>query len=231
MKRRHIHINYLLTILWLLPLAINAQTPYDSFAPEATCPMICAQAPFKVFCNKFPLVQFPLYANVPNIETKELYYFQLHKNSPITEEEFQKYIRTSRWGEYQRPSDSLLHIYHYMPAGRFMFGTYIVLIINCGYMPQPKEYEDSDIGAYENLLCIYTQDGERTDSIIFSKVTCVTNEDGRFASSWTEDMPMMYDMSALSADGEIIIKRFKDNAHVPYRVDTMYIDSRSGKIK
>ena len=40
MKRRHIHINYLLTILWLLPLAINAQTPYDSFAPEATRPML-----------------------------------------------------------------------------------------------------------------------------------------------------------------------------------------------
>ena len=44
MKRRHTHINYLLTILWLLPLAINAQTPYDSFAPEATRPMICTPA-------------------------------------------------------------------------------------------------------------------------------------------------------------------------------------------
>ena len=98
-------------------------------------------------------------------------------------------------------------------------------------MPEPKEFEDSDIGAYENLLCIYTQDGERTDSIIFSKATCVTNEDGRFASGWTENMPMMYDMSALSADGEIIIQRFKDNEPAPYRVDTMLIDTHTGKIR
>ena len=191
----------------------------------------CTETPFDVFCSKFPHLTLPVYANFSEpLETKELYYFQLDKASSITEEEFSKYIVTSRWGEFQRPSDSLLHIYHYVPAGRFDFGQYRVLIINCGYMPEPKEYEDSDIGAYENLLCVYAQNGLRIDSVIISKATCVSNKDGKFAAKWEASMPIIEDMATISADGEIIIQRFKDNEPKPYCIDTLQIDEQTGKI-
>ncbi len=191
----------------------------------------CAGTPFEVFCDKFPQLSLPIYANFSEPpETKELYYFQLDKVSPITEDEFWKYIKTSRWGEFQRPSDSLLYIYHYVPAGRINYGQYIVLFINCGYMPEPKKYEDSDIGAYENMLCIYTQDGCRTDSIIFSRATCVSNLNGKFAMEWKGDMPATFDKGTMSANGEIVISRYMDNELKPYCVDTMYIDHNSGKI-
>lgn len=184
-----------------------------------------------MFCGRFPQLALPIYANVSAyLETKELYYFQLDKASFITEEEFLKYIMTSRWGEYQRPSDSLFHVYHYVPAGRFDFGQYRVLIVNCGYMPEPKKYEDSDIGAYENLLCVYTQDGQRMDSIIISKATCVSNKNGKFAAKWDASMPMIFDKATISADGEIIIQRFKDNEQKPYCIDTLQIDEQTGKI-
>lgn len=191
----------------------------------------CSETSFDVFCGRFPQLALPIYANVSaHLETKELYYFQLDKASSITEEEFLKYIMTSRWGEYQRPSDSLFHVYHYVPAGRFDFGQYRVLIVNCGYMPEPKKYEDSDIGAYENLLCVYTQDGQRMDSIIISKATCVSNKNGKFAAKWDASMPMIFDKATISADGEIIIQRFKDNEQKPYCIDTLQIDEQTGKI-
>ena len=192
----------------------------------------CAGTSFEVFCSKFPQLSLPIYANVSeSLETKELYYFQLDKVSSITEDEYRKYIQTSRWGEFQRPSDSLLHIYHYVPAGRINYGQYIVLFINCGYMPQPKVYENSDIGAYENMLCVYTKDGIRTDSIIFSRATCVSNIGGKFATEWKGNMPATYDKATMSANGEIVISRYRDNELKPYCVDTMYIDANSGRIK
>lgn len=190
-----------------------------------------AQTSFEVFYDKFPLLTLPVCANFSeSIETSELYYFQLDNVSSITEDEFRKYIMTSRWGEFQNPSDSTLYIYHYVPAGRINYGQYIVLFINCGYMPIPQKYRDSDIGAYENLLCIYTQDGFRTDSIIFSKATCVSNIDGKFAREWRENMPMTFDKATMYVNGEIIIQRFKDNEQNPYAIDTLQIDKHSGKV-
>lgn len=44
MKISKIHKCILLISLWLLPLVMTAQTPYDSFAPEATRPMIVTPA-------------------------------------------------------------------------------------------------------------------------------------------------------------------------------------------
>ena len=44
MKISKIHKCILLISLWLLPLVVTAQTPYDSFAPEATRPMIFTPA-------------------------------------------------------------------------------------------------------------------------------------------------------------------------------------------
>lgn len=35
-------------------------------------------------------------------------------------------------------------------------------------MPLPEKYKDSDIGAYENLLLVYTADGKRIDAIVYS---------------------------------------------------------------
>ena len=97
-------------------------------------------------------------------------------------------------------------------------------------MPEPKKYEDSDIGAYENLLCVYTQDGQRMDSIIISKATCVSNKNGKFAAKWDASMPMIFDKATISAEGEIIIQRFKDNEQKPYCIDTLQIDEQTGKI-
>jgi hypothetical protein len=205
--------NIIIILLLLLSVSAYTETTFDTF------------------CGKFLQLSLPLYANISEAtDTKELYYFQLGKESPITEEEFNKYIKTSRWGEFQQPTDSLLHIYHYVPAGRFDYGQYIVLIVNCGYMPEPMKYEDSDIGAYENMLCVYTQDGLRIDSVILSKSTCVSNKDGKFAAEWKASMPMMHDKAAISANGEIIIKHFKDNELTPYGIDTLQIEEHSGKI-
>ena len=42
-------------------------------------------------------------------------------------------------------TDSLLHIYHYVPVGRVYYKSLVLLFINCGYMPLPEKYGDSDI--------------------------------------------------------------------------------------
>jgi len=188
----------------------------------------CSETSFDVFCDKFPLLSYPIISDP--YERGNFFYFQLDRETTITEIEFANYIQTTRWNEFQKPTDSLLHIYHYVPAGRFDFGQYRVLIVNCGYMPEPKKYEDSDIGAYENLLCVYTQDGQRMDSIIISKATCVSNKNGKFAAKWDASMPMIFDKATISADGEIIIQRFKDNEQKPYCIDTLQIDEQTGKI-
>lgn len=188
----------------------------------------CSETSFDVFCDKFPILSYPIISDP--FERGNFFYFQLDRETTITEIEFANYIQTTRWNEFQKPTDSLLHIYHYVPAGRFDFGQYRVLIVNCGYMPEPKKYEDSDIGAYENLLCVYTQDGQRMDSIIISKATCVSNKNGKFAAKWDASMPMIFDKATISADGEIIIQRFKDNEQKPYCIDTLQIDEQTGKI-
>lgn len=188
----------------------------------------CSKTSFDVFCDKFPLLSYPIISDP--FERGNFFYFQLDRETTITETEFTNYIQNGRWNEFQKPTDSLLHIYHYVPAGRFDFGQYRVLIVNCGYMPEPKKYEDSDIGAYENLLCVYTQDGQRMDSIIISKATCVSNKNGKFAAKWDVSMPMIFDKATISADGEIIIQRFKDNEQKPYCIDTLQIDEQTGKI-
>lgn len=188
----------------------------------------CSETSFDVFCDKFPLLSYPIISDP--FERGNFFYFQLDRETTITEIEFANYIQTTRWNEFQKPTDSLLHIYHYVPAGRFDFGQYRVLIVNCGYMPEPKKYEDSDIGAYENLLCVYTQDGQRMDSIIISKATCVSNKNGKFAAKWDASMPMIFYKATISADGEIIIQRFKDNEQKPYCIDTLQIDEQTGKI-
>ena len=36
-----------------------------------------------------------------------------------------QFIKSSRWGQYQQPGDSLLHIYHYIPTGRAYFKSFI----------------------------------------------------------------------------------------------------------
>lgn len=188
----------------------------------------CSETSFDVFCDKFPILSYPIISDP--FERGNFFYFQLDRETTITEIEFANYIQTTRWNEFQKPTDSLLHIYHYVPAGRFDFGQYRVLIVNCGYMPEPKKYEDSDIGAYENLLCVYTQDGQRMDSIIISKATCVSNKNGKFAAKWDASMPMIFDKATISAEGEIIIQRFKDNEQKPYCIDTLQIDEQTGKI-
>ena len=189
----------------------------------------CAGTSFEVFCSKFPQLSLPIVSDP--YERDNFFYFQLDRETTITEVEFANYIQTTRWSEFQKPTDSLSHIYHYVPIGRVNFGQYIVLFINCGYMPEPKKYEDSDIGAYENMLCVYTKDGIRTDSIIFSGSTNVSYIDGKFAKEWKTDMPLVDTKATMSADGEIVISRYRDNELKPYCVDTMYIDANSGRIK
>ncbi len=83
-----------------------------------------AENSFDAFCSKFPLMELPIVSD-SRIYGDNLYYFQLDKESSITEEEFEKFIKTSRWGQYQQPGDSLLHIYHYIPTGRAYFKSFI----------------------------------------------------------------------------------------------------------
>lgn len=189
----------------------------------------CSETSFDVFCDKFPLLSYPIVSDP--YERDNFFYFQLDRETTITEVEFANYIQTTRWSEFQKPTDSLSHIYHYVPIGRVNFGQYIVLFINCGYMPEPKKYEDSDIGAYENMLCVYTKDGIRTGSIIFSGSTNVSNIGGKFATEWKTDMPLVDTKSTISTNGEIVVSRYRDNELKPYCVDTMYIDANSGRIK
>ena len=198
------------------------------FLPLSLC--ACSETPFDVFCDKFPLLSYPIISN-PYERSNNFFYFQLDRETTITEVEFVNYIQTRRWNEFQKPTDSLLHIYHYVPAGRINYGKYIVLFINCGYMPQPDKYSDSDIGAYENLMCIYTKDGKRIDNLIISGSTCLSDDkNGEFSKTWELQMPLIDTKSTISSDGEIIIQRFKDNEKKPYCVDTMYIDASSGRI-
>lgn len=79
-----------------------------------------AENSFDAFCSKFPLMELPIVSD-SRIYGDNLYYFQLDKESSITEEEFERFVKTSRWGQYQQSGDSLLHIYHYIPAGRAYF--------------------------------------------------------------------------------------------------------------
>ena len=187
----------------------------------------CAKTPFEVFCDKFPLLSYPIISK-NSVERNNFFYFQLDRETTITEIEIGDYIQTTRWNEFQKPTDSVSHIYHYVPIGRVKFGQYIVLFINCGYMPEPKKYEDSDIGAFENMLCVYTKNGIRTASIIFSGVASVSHIDGKFAKEWKVDMPLIYEEATMSADGEIVISKYLDNEL--YCIDTMYIDANAGKI-
>ncbi len=188
-----------------------------------------AENSFDAFCSKFPLMELPIVSD-SRIYGDNLYYFQLDKESSITEEEFEKFIKSSRWGQYQQPGDSLLHIYHYIPTGRAYFKSFILLFVNCGYMPLPKTYRDSDIGAYENLLLVYTADGKRIDTIVYSGFCCVSNSDGRFAADWQPDMPMTETQATCSGDGKIVIERYRNNESAPYQIDNYRIDSISGKI-
>ena len=189
----------------------------------------CSETSFDVFCDKFPLLSYPIISDP--YEQGNFFYFQLDKETTITEIEFANYIQTTRWNEFQKPTDSLLHIYHYVPAGRINYGKYIVLFINCGYMPQPDKYSDSDIGAYENLMCIYTKDGKRIDNLIVSGSTCLSEDkNGGFSKTWELPMPLIDMKSTISSDGKIIIQRFKDNNLAPYSVDTFQIDEQSGYI-
>lgn len=87
-----------------------------------------AENSFDAFCSKFPLMELPIVSD-SRIYGDNLYYFQLDKESSITEEEFEKFVKTSRWGQYQQPGDSLLHIYHYIPAGRAYFKSFILLFV------------------------------------------------------------------------------------------------------
>ena len=189
----------------------------------------CAENTFGTFCNKFQLLEFPIISNSSEYGSN-LYYYQLDMKSPFTEQEFSKYIKTSRWGEYQQVTDSLLHIYHYVPVGRVYYKSLVLLFINCGYMPLPEKYGDSDIGAYENLLCVYTKNGKRTDSIIFSGICCITNFDGKFAPDWKGNMPLTATEGSLSCNGDIVIRQYKDNNITPCCIDTFQIDTSSGKI-
>lgn len=182
-----------------------------------------AESQFDTFCNKFPLLSFPIVSD-------SLYYFQLNQKTSITEEEFYNYIQTTRWNEFQKATDSLLHILHYVPIGRIEYQSYIVLFVNCNYMPQPEYYKDTDIGAYENLLCIYTKDGHRTDSIIFSSYCSISNKDGKFSLTWNSKMPVTADFGAFYSNGKIVITRYKNNESTPYRTDTFCIDINSGRI-
>ena len=184
----------------------------------------CSETSFDVFCDKFPLLSYPIISDP--YEQGNFFYFQLDKETTITEIEFANYIQTTRWNEFQKPTDSLLHIYHYVPAGRINYGKYIVLFINCGYMPQPDKY-----GAYENLMCIYTKDGKRIDNLIVSGSTCLSEDkNGGFSKTWELPMPLIDMKSTISSDGKIIIQRFKDNNLEPYSVDTFQIDEQSGYI-
>jgi hypothetical protein len=98
-------------------------------------------------------------------------------------------------------------------------------------MPQPDKYSDSDIGAYENLMCIYTKDGKRIDNLIVSGSTCLSEDkNGGFSKTWELPMPLIDMKSTISSDGKIIIQRFKDNNLEPYSVDTFQIDEQSGYI-
>ncbi len=190
----------------------------------------CAGTSFEVFCSKFPQLSLPIVSDP--YERDNFFYFQLDRETTITEVEFANYIQTTRWSEFQKPTDSLLHIYHYVPAGRINYGKYIVLFINCGYMPQPEKYSDSDIGAYENLMCIYTKDGKRIDNLIVSGSTCLSEDkNGGFSKTWELQMPLIDTRFTISANGEIVISRYRDNELKPYCVDTMYIDANSGRIK
>ncbi|MBQ6790690.1 MAG: hypothetical protein IJP76_04515 [Paludibacteraceae bacterium] len=189
----------------------------------------CAQTPFDAFCDKFPLLSYPIISDP--YEHSNFFYFQLDSETTITEIEFANYIRTTRWNEFQKPTDSLLHIYHYVPAGKINYGQYVVLFINCGYMPQPEKYNNGDIGAYENLMCIYKKDGKRIDYLIVSGSTCLSDDKNRkFSKTWENQMPLIDTRSTISANGKIIISMYKDNELIPYLVDTMYIDDYSGKI-
>ncbi len=186
-----------------------------------------AENSFDAFCSKFPLMELPIVSD-SRIYGDNLYYFQLDKESSITEEEFERFVKTSRWGQYQQPGDSSLHIYHYIPAGRAYFQSFILLFVNCGYMPLPEKYKDSDIGAYENLLLVYTADGKRIDAIVYSGFCCVSNSDGRFAAEWQPDMPVTVTQATCSREGKIVIERYRNNESAPYQIDNYRIDSISG---
>ena len=178
----------------------------------------CSNEEFDVFSSKFPQLSLPIASDKSSDFSDSFYYhILLDKESSITEQEFVKYIKTSRWGEFQQPTDSLLHIY-------------VILFVNCGYMPLPNDYDGLDIGTYENLLCVYTRDGKRTDSIVFSGHGCISNQDGKFAPNWHADMPLTFEEGSFTDDGTIVIQHFKDNERTPYSIDTLQIDERSGKI-
>jgi len=191
----------------------------------------CSNEEFDVFSSKFPQLSLPIASDKSSDFSDSFYYhIQFDKESSITEQEFVKYIKTSRWGEFQQPTDSLLHIYHYVPVGRLDYKSYVILFVNCGYMPLPNDYDGLDIGTYENLLCVYTRDGKRTDSIVFSGHGCISNQDGKFAPNWHADMPLTFEEGSFTDDGTIVIQHFKDNERTPYSIDTLQIDERSGKI-
>lgn len=190
--------------------------------------LVYSQNAFEVFCAKFPELSFPIIAN--NIELNELWYFQLTKESAVTQEEFRKFIQTDRWCEFSTPPDST-YVYHYVPAGRINYGAYIVLFVNCGYMPQPKIFGDSDIGAFENMMYVYTQEGSRIDSIVFSGATSITNINGNFANKWDAMMPTWCRFATFSSDGTIALKTFYDGHLTPDNTDSLYINPDTGYIQ
>jgi hypothetical protein len=190
--------------------------------------LVYSQSTFDVFCSKFLELPFPIIAN--NAEWNNLWYFQLDKETSITKEDFQKFIQTNRWSEFSTPADSS-YIYHYVPVGRIKYSAYTILFVNCGYMPQPKIYGDSDIGAYENMMYIYTQDGILIDSILFSGATSITNINGHFARKWDAKMPTWCRFATFSSDGTIALKTFYDNHLIPESIDSLFINPQTGQIQ
>ena len=186
---------------------------------------------FDTFCNKFPELSYPIISEQNNMDRENnLYYFQLDKVSSITEDEFLDYIRTSRWSEFQNPLDSSLYLYHYVPAGKLYYKSFLVLIVNCGYMPQPEEYQYSDIGAYENLLIVFSRDGCRIDTLVFSSQSSVSNVDGKFSRTWNAHMPLIYKHGTFLSNGKIVITTFEEDEQTPHVVENFHIDSISGRI-
>lgn len=59
----------------------------------------CAKTPFEVFCDKFPLLSYPIISK-NSVERNNFFYFQLDRETTITEIEFGDYIQTTRWNEF-----------------------------------------------------------------------------------------------------------------------------------
>ena len=75
---------------------------YLTYLLCAVTTIVYADNNFDAFCSKFPLMELPIVSD-SRIYGDNLYYFQLDKESSITEEEFERFVKTSRWGQYQQP--------------------------------------------------------------------------------------------------------------------------------